>query len=141
MPKRRSLVGTAREAIGEPALEAPKPSLPKRTRVAPKAKRAAEPAAVPPARPSAPEPNRATIAVPTTAYEAMMSFATAALRQNMEAGARLARCKTPMEALAMQTAHAAALTQSFFTASLKLMQVGLPGAPWAGLLKPRNDPQ
>lgn len=140
MSKRRSLVGTAREAIGEPPLEPLKPPPAKRSRAASKAKKAAEPAPPPPARPSAPEPGPAAIAAPATAYETMLNFATVALRQNMEAGARLARCKTPMEALAMQTAHAAALTQSFFAASLKLMQFGLPGAPWAGL-KPRNDAQ
>ena len=138
MPKRRSLVGTAREAIGAPPVEPPKPLPAKRSRVAPKAKRVAEPATPAPARPSAPETApRAAIAAPATAYAAMMSFATTAMRQNMEVGARLAQCKTPMEALAMQTAHAAALTQSFFTASLKMMQFGL---PWAAL-KLRNDSQ
>ena len=137
MPKRRSLVGTAREAIGEPPLEPLRPPPAKRSRAS-KAKKAAEPAPPPPpARPGAPEPGPAAIAAPATAYAAMMSFATTAMRQNMEVGARLAQCKTPMEALAMQTAHAAALTQSFFTASLKMMQFGL---PWAAL-KLRNDSQ
>ncbi|HLJ18656.1 MAG TPA: hypothetical protein VKU84_00575 [Stellaceae bacterium] len=139
MPKRRSLVGTAREAIGKPPLEAPKPSPPK-PRAAPKAKRAAEPAAPPPERPSAPEPSRAAIAAPATPYDAMMSFANATLRQNMEAGARLAQCKTPMEALAIQTGHLATLTQSFYAASLKLMHADWAGAPWLRL-RSRIDPQ
>ncbi|MGH7125194.1 MAG: phasin family protein [Stellaceae bacterium] len=73
-----------------------------------------------------------------SAYEAMMGFASATLRQNLETSARLARCKSPMEVLAAQTAHAAALTQSFIATSLKLMQSGFSSAPWT-LPKARNE--
>ncbi len=139
MPKRRSLVGTAREAIGAPPAEPPKASLAKRSRPAPKAPRAAEPAAAPPAPANTPGSGRAAAESPATAYEAMMSFASATLRQNIETGARLAQCKTPMEALAAQTAHAAAITQSFIAASLKLMQFGLSGVRWPPQ-RPPTDP-
>ena len=128
MPKRPSLVGTAREAIGEPPLESPKPVPTKRLRPAAKAGKAAEPAAAAPPLP--PEPRPAAVASPATAYEAMMSFASAALRQNMETGARLARCKSPLEVLAAQTAHAAALAQSFFAISMRLMQLSLSAEAW-----------
>ena len=62
-----------------------------------------------------------------------MGFASATLRQNLETGAKLARCTSPMEALAAQTAHAAAITQSFIAVSLKLMQLGFSTASWASM--------
>lgn len=142
MPKRRSLVGTAREAIGEARAVRPKappvsaePPV-KQAHPARKAQRPAMPQPTPAARHEAAAPlERDCVAAtsPTTAYEAMMSFASATLRQNMETGARLARCKSPMEALAAQTAHAAALTQNLFAVSLKLMQLGFSSASWASL--------
>jgi hypothetical protein len=145
MPKRRSLVGTGREAIGDspkakqearavaspPVQDAPK----KERRAAPKPK--PEPARAAPTsavaaepEPMAAEADHKPRTSPASAYEAMLGFANAALRQNLETSARLARCKSPLEVVAAQTAHAAALTQSFIAASLKLMQAGLPGAPW-----------
>ncbi len=54
----------------------------------------------------------------------MIGFASATFRQNLETGARLARCKSPMEALAAQAAHAMALAQNYIAVSLKLMQLG-----------------
>jgi len=71
----------------------------------------------------------------------MMSFASATLRQNMETGARLARCKSPMEALATQTAHATAVAQGLFAVSLKLMQLGFTSANWASLRSPERRPE
>ena len=146
MPKRRSLAGTAREAIGEPPTkrsEAPPVAPPaKQSRaVAPKSKRAAMPEPTPAPRPeAAPPPERERVAAPrpatASAYEAMMSFASATLRQNMETGARLARCKSPMEALATQTAHATAVAQSLLVVSLKLMQLGFTSTNWASLRSP-----
>jgi hypothetical protein len=152
MPKRRSLVGTAREAMGDSrkvqeeapakakrgAKDASKArhamSKPKKEpmREAPTAVAALEPA------PSEPDPKPAPN--PTSAYEAMLGFANAAFRQNLETGAQLARCKSPLEILAVQTTHAAALTQSFIAASLKLMQASSPVAPWA-LRRPRDGSQ
>ena len=149
MPKRRSLAGTAREVIGEaPAKrsEAPPVALPaKQPRaVAPKSKRAAMPEPTPAPRPKAAAPlerQRAAAPSPATAYEAMMSFASATMRQNMETGARLARCKSPMEALATQTAHATAMAQSLFAVSLKLMQLGFTSTNWASLKSPERRPE
>ncbi len=144
MPKRRSLVGTAREAIGEtPAAQPRAPSRKQPAKEDPHKQRRAEPRAAPAAAVSeatATERDRSAPPSLPNAYEAMMGVASATLRQNLETGARLARCKTPMEVLAAQTAHAAALTQSFIAASFKLMHAGLPGTPWAPL-KPRNEPQ
>src|SRR5262249_27906459 len=140
MPKRRSLVGTGREAMGDaPAAQPEAASAPvtptnraKRPRATPKAPeepaRDAMPAYVPAA--AAPERDRAAMPSPASPYATIMGLASATLRQNLETGARLARCKSPMEVLAAQTAHAAALTQTFFAASLKLMQLGWSGAQW-----------
>jgi hypothetical protein len=64
-------------------------------------------------------------------------FASATLRQNLETGTRLARCKSPMDVLAAQTAHAAALTQNFIAVSLKLMQLGFSSARWTSIRKPQ----
>lgn len=141
MPKRRSLVGTAREAIGgAPAAPAKAPPA-KRSRAAPKAKKPAPREALP-AAPTAvavePKREREPAPSPATAYEAMMSFANATLRQNIDTGARLARCKSPMEALAAQTAHAAAVTQNLINVSLRLMGLGLSPANWAA--PPRSNP-
>ena len=144
MSKRRSLVGTAREAIGEaPAKRSDAPpvaSPAKQSRaVAPKSKPAAIPEPTPAPRTEAAAPrDREPVPAPSpaTAYEAMMSFASATLRQNMETGARLARCKSPMEALATQTAHATAVAQSLFVVSLKLMQLGFTSTNWASLRSP-----
>ena len=130
MPKRRSLVGTAREAIGDmpvaplegaaaPAKRAGN-SKPRKTPAPPPAP---EPVAA--ARERPPEPSR-----PNGVYEVMAQFAHAAMRQNLETGARLAGCKSPVEILAAQTAHAAALTQSFFAISMRLMQLSLSSAAW-----------
>jgi hypothetical protein len=83
--------------------------------------------------PAAPERNRASTPGPASAYEALMGLASATLRQNLETGARLARCKTPMEILAAQTAHATALTQSFIAASLEMMRLAMSGDRWAPL--------
>jgi hypothetical protein len=149
MPKRRSLAGTAREAIGEaPAKrsEAPPVAPPaKQPRaVAPKRKRAAMPEPTPAPRPEAAAPlerRRAATPSAAAAYEAMMSFASATMRQNMETGARLARCKSPMEALATQTAHATAMAQSLFAVSLKLMQLGFTSTNWASLTSPERRPE
>jgi Phasin protein len=66
----------------------------------------------------------------------MMGFANAALRQNLETGAKLARCKSPMEAMAAQTAHALAVTQNYIAISLKLMQLGFSTAGWSASLRP-----
>ena len=150
MPKRRSLVGTAREAIGDTparppgstaaAAEAPA----KRSRKpAPKAQKEPPPPAfsrAPERSEPAPKPLAATLepppadtARPTTPYEAMAQFAAATLRQNLETGARLARCKSPMEVFAAQTAHAAALAQSFFAVSLRLMQVSPYARSWTSI--------
>ena len=144
MPKRRSLAGTGREAIGDAGGTRPDaasaPTAPaveraaKRPRAAPKSKAAVAPNPAPPARPQAePTPERQTdvVASPATAYEAMMGFASATLRQNLETSAKLARCKSPLEALAAQTAHAAAIAQNFTAISLKLMQLGFSTAWWA----------
>jgi hypothetical protein len=144
MPKRRSLVGTGREASGDASGTRPdRTSAPiapaveraaKRPRAAPKSKAAVAPNPALPARPQAePMPERQSDAVtsPATAYEAMMGFASATLRQNLETSAKLARCKSPMEALAAQTAHAAAIAQNFTAISLKLMQLGFSTAWWA----------
>ena len=145
MPKRPSLVGTAREAIGEAPAARPKPppvSAEPPVKQARKAKRSALPQPAPAARPEAAAPlerDRVAATSSTTAYEAMMNFANATLRQNMETGARLARCKSPMEALAAQTAHAAALTQNLFAVSLKLMQLGFSSASWT-TLRPESWP-
>jgi hypothetical protein len=93
----------------------------------------------PPARPAiepTPTPTERQIdavANPATAYAAMMGFASATLRQNLETGAKLARCTSPMEALAAQTAHAAAITQNFIAVSLKLMQLSFSTASWASI--------
>jgi outer membrane biosynthesis protein TonB len=143
MPKRRSLVGTGREAIGEaPATRTKTPPVPpeppiKHARPAPKAKKKVatrEPTPAPRPEAAAPRERERVVATsPATAYEAMMSFASATLRQNMETGARLARCKSPMEALATQTAHATAVAQSLFAVSLKLMQLGFSSASWSSL--------
>jgi|GEM_PF-3092101 hypothetical protein len=148
MPKRRSLVGTAREAIGAlPAkppetATAPAETPGKRARKpAQKAKRAPAPPVSPPP-PELAEPAAEAIAAapepadalrPPSPYEAIAQFATAALRQNLETSARLARCKSPMDVFATQAAHATALAQSFFSASLKLMQLGLSGASWTSI--------
>ena len=151
MPKRRSLVGTAREAIGAPRETPPESSTP-RTKGAhrpAKPRKAAGREASPAARPhpaSAPEPGsseRAPAATPANAYEAMAGFASATLRQNLEMSARLARCKSPMEAFAAQTAHAAALTQTFIAVSLQLMRLGFSTANWASLKGPatRAEPR
>jgi len=147
MPKRRSLVGTASEAMGDArkvqhSVKSAAKAAPKKHRPdAPKPKR--EPVHEAPITAAAPEPPRSEPAhermpKPASAYEAMLGFANAALRQNPETGARLAQCKSPLEVVAAQTAHAAALTQSFIAASLQLMQAGLPAGPWA-LRKPRAD--
>jgi hypothetical protein len=143
MPKRRSLAGTGREAVGDAngtrpdAASAPiapaEPSA-KQPRAAPKAKGAAVRKPAPSARPHIePTPERPSDAVASraTAYEAMMGFANATLRQNLETGAKLARCKSPLEALAAQTAHAAATTQNLIGVSLKLMQLGFSTGWWA----------
>src|SRR5260370_41069394 len=126
MSKRRSLAGTGREAIGEaPATRTKSPPVPaelpiKHARPAPKAKKAAVGEPTPAPRPEVVAPReREQVAAtrPATAYEAMMRFASATLRQNMETGARLAPCKSPMEALATQTAHATPRAQSLVTGS------------------------
>lgn len=135
MPKRRSLVGSAHEAMGETPKARPQPDKKASRKPQPKAAKAAKeavpqvvsqagPAPAPPAREHAATP------IPANPYEALMGLASATLRQNIEAGVRLARCKTPMEILAMQTAHATALTQSFVAASLKMMQLSLSVARW-----------
>jgi len=152
MPKRRSLAGTGREAIGDAggtrpdaASAAAEPPA-KQPGAAPKAKAAAArkpaPSARPPIEPT-PERQSAAAASPATAYEAMMGFASATLRQNMETGAKLARCKSPVEVLAAQTAHAAAVTQNFIAVSLKLMQLGFSTASWASIrrFERRAEPQ
>jgi hypothetical protein len=143
MPKRRSLVGTAREAMGDSrkVQEEARATASRATRRAAKNSRRAAPkptkepareasAAVAAPEPIASEPDREPAPSRSSAYEAMLGFASAALKQNLETGARLARCKSPMEIVAAQMAHAAGLTQSFIAASLKLMEAGLPGAPW-----------
>jgi Phasin protein len=152
MPKRRSLAGTGREAIGDAggtrpdaASAAAEPPA-KQPGAAPKAKAAAArkpaPSARPPIEPT-PERQSAAAASPATAYEAMMGFASATFRQNLETGAKLARCKSPMEALAAQTAHAAALTQTFIAVSLRLMQLSFSTASWASIRQfdRRAEPQ
>lgn len=167
MPKRRSLVGTAHEAIeaatgtpAKPRASSKPPAEPARTpkprRAAPAKSIAAAPAverpapqqaAAPaeaerPARqqaaapPAAAERVRAPFTGSAAAYEAMLGFASAAFRQNLETSARLARCKSPIEAMATQTAHAVALTQSCIAISLKLMQLGFSSASWASTLRP-----
>jgi len=150
MPKRRSLVGTGREAIGEsPATRTKTPPVPakppiKHARPTPKAKKVAAREPTPAPRPEAAVPRereRVAAASPATAYEAVMSFASATLRQNMETGARLARCKSPMEALATQTAHATAMAQSLFAVSLKLMQLGFTSTSWASSRSPERRPE
>jgi hypothetical protein len=135
MPKRRSLVGTAHEAMGgapkarsELEKKAPKKA---QHAVAKAAKEAARLAVAPAeAAPAPPEREHAAPSIPGNPYEALMGFASATLRQNIETSARLARCKTPMEILAVQTTHATALTQSFIAASLKMMQLSLSGVRW-----------
>ena len=139
MPKRRSLVGTAREAIGE------NPATTRETAVTPavhEAKRARKSAARPEKLP-VPSPSR-QVPEPVAAarehapasprpkgiYDAMAEFAHAAMRQNLETGARLASCKSPADVLAAQTAHAAALTQSFFAISMRLMQLSVSAGTW-----------
>lgn len=67
---------------------------------------------------------------PKSVYEAVAQFAHAAMRQNLETGARLASCRSPAEILAAQAAHATALTQSFFAISMRLMQLSLPPETW-----------
>jgi hypothetical protein len=144
MPKRRSLAGTGREAIGDADGTRPdtasSPTAPaaarpaKQPRAAPKAKGEVVRKTAPPARPQIePTPGRQSgaVASPATAYEAMMGFASATMRQNLETGAKLARCKSPLEALAAQTAHAAATTQNLIAVSLKLMQLGFSTGWWA----------
>jgi hypothetical protein len=96
--------------------------------------------AVPEPSPAPPEPDHGPAPPPASAYEAMLGFANAAFRQNLETSARLARCKSPLEIFAAQTAHAAALTQSFIAASLKLMHAGSAAAPWTPW-KPRAGSQ
>ena len=139
MPKRRSLVGTGREAIGET------PARPRETAAAPAAilvKRARKSAPKPgkpralPLPPQAPEPvlaareSASAPGRPKSVYDAMAEFARTAMRQNLETGARLAGCKSPVEILAAQTAHAASLAQSFFAISMRLMQLSLSTATW-----------
>ncbi|HXP73589.1 MAG TPA: hypothetical protein VN823_05535 [Stellaceae bacterium] len=164
MPKRRSLVGTAHEAIeaaAKPPASSKPPAEPARTpkprRAAPaKSKAAAEPRPERPAQqqaaapteverpvqqqaaapPAAAERMRAPFTGSAAAYEAMLGFASAAFRQNLETGAKLARCKSPIEAMATQTAHAVALTQSCIAVSLKLMQLGFSSASWASTPRP-----
>jgi len=134
MPKRRSLAGTAREAMGEPPKHPPKaPPQVKRSRPAPKTKKEAARETIPAAPPPEPKHERPAAPNPATAYEAMMSFANAVLRQNIETSARLTRCKSPMEALAAQTAHAAAVAQNLINVSLRLMQLGLSPVSWTAL--------
>ena len=169
MPKRRSLVGTAHEAIeaatgtpAKPRASSKPPAEPARTpkprRAAAKSKVAApaverpapQHAAAPAeaerptqqqaaAPPAAAERVRAPFTGSAAAYEAMLGFASAAFRQNLETSARLARCKSPIEAMATQTAHAVALTQSCIAISLKLMQLGFSSASWAST--PRPEPR
>jgi len=73
----------------------------------------------------------------------LVGFANATLRQNLETGARLARSKSPMEALAAQAAHATALAQNFIAVSLKLMELGLSSASWLPSYwsRPRSEAQ
>lgn len=135
MPKRRSLVGSAHEAMGETPKARPQPEKKALRKPQPKAAKAAKEAApqvvsqAEPA-PAPPERERAATPIPPNPYEALMGLASATLRQNIEAGARLARCKTPMEVLAIQAAHATALTQSFIATSIKMMQLSLSGTRW-----------
>jgi hypothetical protein len=143
MPKRRSLAGTGREAIGDAsgmrpdtasAPTAPAAARPAKQPRAAKAKGEVVRKTAPSARPQIePTPERQSDAVASraTAYEAMMGFASATLRQNLETGAKLARCKSPLEAFAAQTAHAAATTQNLIAVSLKLMQLGFSTGWWA----------
>ncbi len=150
MPKRRSLVGTAREAMGDSrkvqqeapaaAARAVKGAAKKPRHAAPQAKKEPvreAPAAIAAPPPTASEPNHEPAPSPSSVYEAMLGFANAALKQNLETGARLARCKSPLEVIATQAAHAAALTQSFMAASLKLMQASLPATRWTPPWNPR----
>ena len=133
MPKRRSLVGTARDAMGASPKEPSKAPGVKRSRPAPKTKKEAARETIPAAPPPETKHERPAAPNPANAYEAMMSFANATLRQNIETSARLARCKSPMEALAAQTAHAAAVAQNLITVSLRLMQLGLSPESWTAL--------
>jgi len=143
MPKRRSLVGTGREASGAPPRTPPESSAPPvkqaPRRATPQKAAARERSS---AAPELREAERISAGSPASAYEAMVGFANAAMRQNLETGAKLARCKSPMEALAAQTAHAAALTQTFIAMSLKLMQLGFSTARWASSRRaaPRPEP-
>jgi len=105
----------------------------KRSRPAPTAKKEAAPETIPAAPPTEPKHERPAATNPATAYQAMMSFANATLRQNIETSARLGRCKSPMEAFAAQTAHAAAVMQNLITVSLRLMQLSLSPASWTAL--------
>ena len=135
MPKRRSLVGTAHEAMGgtPKAQPASAKKAPKKLRhaVAKAPKEAARDVVAPAeSAPAPPERTPASTPIPANPYEALLGLAGAALRQNLETSARLARCKTPMEILAAQTAHATALTQSFIAASLEVMQLSLSGVRW-----------
>jgi hypothetical protein len=149
MPKRRSLIGTAREAIGDKPVARPQTVAPaeppvKRTRKsAPKPR----PASAARSAPSAPAPAERAVepvaaapehppARPPSVYDAMAQFAQAAFKQNLETGVRLAGCKSPAEILAAQTAYATALTQSFFAASLRLMQLSLSPGSWVSVRKP-----
>ena len=137
MPKRRSLVGTAREAIGNtPAAD--KSSVHQvRTGARRAHKTAAQPSLSPaPPRAGAPlESGGTEAAVAVMPYQAMAQFARIALEQNLKTSARLARCTSPMEVAATQAAHAAALTQSFIATSLRLMQLSL-SAGWPLLWSP-----
>ena len=134
MPKRRSLVGTAHEAMGDTHKARPEPEKKapaKSRRTGSKATKEIAREAVPTLEhPPAPPERDHEAPMPADPYEALMGLASAALRQNIETGARLARCKTPMEVLAAQTAHATALTQSLIAASLKMMQLSLSGVRW-----------
>ena len=132
MPKRRSLVGTAHEAMGEAPKAQPEPAkkAPTKPRRAVAKTVNAVVREVPPIVEPIPVPQDRLGPIPPSPYEALMGLASATMRQNLETGARLARCRTPMEVLAAQTAHATALTQSLFAASLKMMQLSLSGVRW-----------
>jgi hypothetical protein len=133
MPKRRSLVGSAREAMGESPIEPPEAPPAKRSRSALKTKKEA---AAPTEAAAEPKREHPPAGSPATPYEAILNFVNAAMRQNIETGARLARCKSPMEAFAAQTAHAAALAQNLFAVSIKLMQASVAPAGWTPIRRP-----
>ena len=143
MPKRRSLVGTAREAIGtgagppaaklraSPAPPAEAAPAARQRGAAPgKSKKAAMPEreATVQERSAAPhatsDGRRAPFTGSAAAWEVIAGLASATLRQNLETGVRLAQCKSPMDVLAAQTAHAMALTQKYIAVSLQLMLLG-----------------